>query len=408
MASQILTTAIIILVVATSTAQSLSREEADEYIRSFMSRTGSSSTTTDSTTDAPMTVVGGTVEVVEAVKVREMVEVRKVVKVEKVEEGEMTEEASVRTLPSVAETTTTTPNSIIPGAKTIAAQTVSTSATDASATTMTVVGGIVEVGEAVKVREMVEMGEVVEMEKVEEGEKAEEASVKTLLSAASITATTPNSIILGVKTIVTHTDAVISSSTTDAAATTMAAVGGTVEVEEAVEEKKTEEVEEAVEEKETEEMKEAVEEKETEEVSATAPPVVIVIATATRSPVVPGSKAIVANFGTVTPAITTMAAVEEVVETKDMAEVEEMGGEERAEIYAGPGGAAKEAERIVITSLILFLATSIAFALCNLGMVRMIVELRSERRIRRGGLESGTRGRNQGEGGEEEREGEEQ
>ena len=322
MASQILTTAIIILVVATSTAQSLSREEADEYIRSFMSRTGSSSTTsteteiatTDSTTDAPTTVVGG----------------------------------------------------------------------------------IVEVGEAVKVREMVEMGEVVEMEKVEEGEKAEEASVKTLLSAAAITTTTPNSIIPGVKTIVTHTDAVISSSTTDAAATTMAAVGGTVEVEEAVEEKKTEE------------MKEVGEEKETEEVSATAPPVVIVIATATRSPVVPGSKAIVANFGTVTPAITTMAAVEEVVETKDMAEVEEMGGEERAETYAGPGGAAKEAERIVITSLILFLATSIAFALCNLGMVRMIVELRSERRIRRGGLESGTRGRNQGEGGEEEREGEEQ
>ena len=83
MASQILTTVIIILVIATSTAQSLSREEADEYIRSFMSRTGSSSTTsteteiaaTDSTTDAPMTVVGGTVEVVEAVKVREMVEV---------------------------------------------------------------------------------------------------------------------------------------------------------------------------------------------------------------------------------------------------------------------------------------------------------------------------------------------
>ena len=404
MASQILTTAIIILVIATSTAQPLSREEADEYIRSFMSRTGSSSTTsteteiatTDSTTDAPMTVVGGTVEVVEAVKVREMVEVRKVVKGEKVEEGEMTEEASVRTLPSVAEITATAPNSIVPGAKTIVAHTISTSATDAPATTMTVVGGIVEVGEAVKVREMVEMGEVVEMEKVEEGEKAEEASVKTLLSAASITATTPNSIILGVKTIVTHTDAVISSSTTDAAATTMAAVGGTVEVEEAVEEKKTEE------------MKEAVEEKETEEVSATAPPVVIVIATATRSPVVPGSKAIVANFGTVTPAITTMAAVEEVVETKDMAEVEEMGGEERAETYAGPGGAAKEAERIVITSLILFLATSIAFALCNLGMVRMIVELRSERRIRRGGLESGTRGRNQGEGGEEEREGEEQ
>ena len=314
----------------------------------------------------------------------------------KVEEGEKTEEASVRTLPSVAAITTTTPNSIIPGAKTIVAHTVSTSATDASATTMTVVGGIVEVGEAVKVREMVEMGEVVEMKKVEEGEKAEEASVKTLLSAAAITTTTPNSIIPGVKTIVTHTDAVISSSTTDAAATTMAAVGGTVEVEEAVEEKKTEE------------MKEVGEEKETEEVSATAPPVVIVIATATRSPVVPGSKAIVANFGTVTPAITTMAAVEEVVETKDMAEVEEMGGEERAEIYAGPGGAAKEAERIVITSLILFLATSIAFALCNLGMVRMIVELRSERRIRRGGLESGTRGRNQGEGGEEEREGEEQ
>ena len=319
-----------------------------------------------------------------------------VVKVEKVEEGEMTEEASVRTLPSVAEITATAPNSIVPGAKTIVAHTISTSATDAPATTMTVVGGIVEVGEAVKVREMVEMGEVVEMKKVEEGEKAEEASVKTLLSAAAITTTTPNSIIPGVKTIVTHTDAVISSSTTDAAATTMAAVGGTVEVEEAVEEKKTEE------------MKEAVEEKETEEVSATAPPVVIVIATATRSPVVPGSKAIVANFGTVTPAITTMAAVEEVVETKDMAEVEEMGGEERAEIYAGPGGAAKEAERIVITSLILFLATSIAFALCNLGMVRMIVELRSERRIRRGGLESGTRGRNQGEGGEEEREGEEQ
>ena len=404
MASQILTTVIIILVVATSTAQSLSREEADEFIRSFMSRTGSSSTTsteteiatTDSTTDAPMTVVGGTVEVVEAVEVREMVEVRKVVKGEKVEEGEMTEEASVRTLPSVAEITATAPNSIVPGAKTIVAHTISTSATDAPATTMTVVGGIVEVGEAVKVREMVEMGEVVEMKKVEEGEKAEEASVKTLLSAASITATTPNSIIPGVKTIVTHTDAVISSSTTDAAATTMAAVGGTVEVEEAVEEKKTEE------------MKEAVEEKETEEVSATAPPVVIVIATATRSPVVPGSKAIVANFGTVTPAITTMAAVEEVVETKDMAEVEEMGGEERAETYAGPGGAAKEAERIVITSLILFLATSIAFALCNLGMVRMIVELRSERRIRRGGLESGTRGRNQGEGGEEEREGEEQ
>ena len=404
MASQILTTAIIILVVATSTAQSLSREEADEYIRSFMSRTGSSSTTsteteiatTDSTTDAPMTVVGGTVEVVEAVEVREMVEVRKVVKVEKVEEGEMTEEASVRTLPSVAEITATAPNSIVPGAKTIVAHTISTSATDAPATTMTVVGGIVEVGEAVKVREMVEMGEVVEMEKVEEGEKAEEASVKTLLSAAAITTTTPNSIIPGVKTIVTHTDAVISSSTTDAAAITMAAVGGIVEVEEAVEEKKTEE------------MKEAVEEKETEEVSATAPPVVIVIATATRSPVVPGSKAIVANFGTVTPAITTMAAVEEVVETKDMAEVEEMGGEERAETYAGPGGAAKEAERIVITSLILFLATSIAFALCNLGMVRMIVELRSERRIRRGGLESGTRGRNQGEGGEEEREGEEQ
>ena len=404
MASQILTTVIIILVVATSTAQSLSREEADEYIRSFMSRTGSSSTTsteteiatTDSTTDAPMTVVGGTVEVVEAVKVREMVEVRKVVKGEKVEEGEMTGEASVRTLPSVAEITATAPNSIVPGAKTIVAHTISTSATDAPATTMTVVGGIVEVGEAVKVREMVEMGEVVEMEKVEEGEKAEEASVKTLLSAASITTTTPNSIIPGVKTIVTHTDAVISSSTTDAAATTMVAVGGIVEVEEAVEEKKTEE------------MKEAVEEKETEEVSATAPPVVIVIATATRSPVVPGSKAIVANFGTVTPAITTMAAVEEVVETKDMAEVEEMGGEERAETYAGPGGAAKEAERIVITSLILFLATSIAFALCNLGMVRMIVELRSERRIRRGGLESGTRGRNQGEGGEEEREGEEQ
>ena len=393
MASQILTTAIIILVIATSTAQPLSREEADEYIRSFMSRTGSSSTTTDSTTDAPMTVVGGTVEVVEAVEVREMVEVRKVVKVEKVEEGEMTEEASVRTLPSVAEITATAPNSIVPGAKTIVAHTISTSATDAPATTMTVVGGIVEVGEAVKVREMVEMGEVVEMEKVEEGEKAEEASVRTLLSAAAITTTTPNSIIPGVKTIVTHTDAVISSSTTDAAAD---AVGGIVEVEEAVEEKKTEE------------MKEVGEEKETGEVSATAPPVVIVIATATRSPVVPGSKAIVANFGTVTPAITTMAAVEEVVETKDMAEVEEMEGVERAETYAGLSGAAKEAERIVITSLILFLATSIAFALCNLGMVRMIVELRSERRIRRGGLESGTRGRNQGEGGEEEREGEEQ
>ena len=404
MASQILTTVIIIFVVATSTAQSLSRKEADEFIRSFMSRTGSSSTTsteteiaaTDSTTDAPMTVVGGTVEVVEAVKVREMVEVRKVVKGEKVEEGEMTGEASVRTLPSVAEITATAPNSIVPGAKTIVAHTISTSATDAPATTMTVVGGIVEVGEAVKVREMVEMGEVVEMEKVEEGEKAEEASVRTLLSAAAITTTTPNSIIPGVKTIVAHTDAVISSSTTDAAATTMAAVGGIVEVEEAVEEKKTEE------------MKEVGEEKETEGVSATTPPIVTVIATATRSPVVPGSKAIVANFGTVTPAITTMAAVEEVVETKDMAEVEEMGGEERAETYAGPGGAAKEAERIVITSLILFLATSIAFALCNLGMVRMIVELRSERRIRRGGLESGTRGRNQGEGGEEEREGEEQ
>ena len=126
MASQILTTVIIILVIATSTAQSLSREEADEYIRSFMSRTGSSSTTsteteiatTDSTTDAPMTVVGGTVEVVEAVKVREMVEVRKVVKGERVEEREMTGEASVRTLPSVAEITATAPNSIVPGAKT--------------------------------------------------------------------------------------------------------------------------------------------------------------------------------------------------------------------------------------------------------------------------------------------------